>query len=84
MGKKIPFEVAEKIAAIQHGANDSIFISPNKYGYKVNINHPQIRPIYERYKRKIGCWILSDKERLDFEAFIIRKYIESKNNGGKK
>lgn len=84
MGKKIPFEAAERLAAVHHSENDPIFMNANKYGYKVNINHPKIRPIYERYKRKIGCQILSDRERLEFEAFIIRKYIEFKNNGGKK
>lgn len=85
MGKKIPFEVAERLAAVHHNSeNDPIFMDANKYGYKVKINHPKIRPIYERYKRKIGCQILSDRERLEFEAFIIRKYIEFKNNGGTK
>lgn len=30
--------------------NDSIFAASNKYGYKININHPKIKPLYERYK----------------------------------
>lgn len=85
MGKKMPFEAVERIVATKNlSENDSIFMSTNEYGYKIRINHPKIRPIYERYKRKIGCQILSDRERLEFEAFIIRKYIEYKNNGGAK
>jgi hypothetical protein len=59
--------------------NDSIYSQPNKYGYQININHPQIKPLYDAYKRKIKAIILSDKERLEFEK-IIFKMIERKNN----
>lgn len=58
--------------------NTSIFAKPNKYGYKININHPQIKPLYERYKSSIKAKILSDAERFDFERHIFaaleRKY----------
>lgn len=59
--------------------NESIYIAHNKYGYKININHPQIRPLYEAYKKKIGAMILSDDERFKFE-YVIMKMIERKNN----
>lgn len=55
--------------------NNSIYAKFNKYGYKININHPQIRPLYEKYKEKLGEVILSDKQRFEFEM-IIFKMIE--------
>ena len=44
----------------------------NPQGYKVNINHPAIRPFYERYKRWQGIppnSPLSDAERFEFEKY---------------
>lgn len=41
------------------------------YGYKINISHPQIRPLYDRYLRKLGTPILSDGQRHQFEALIM-------------
>lgn len=76
MGKKIFYEDALKLGGTTQ--NDSIFTPPNKYGYKININHPQIKPLYERYKSSIKAKILSDAERFDFERHIFaaleRKY----------
>lgn len=80
MGNKISWESAEK-CGIQ--STDRIICEPNKYDYKVNINHPKIRPLYERFKRIKKAVILSDQERFEFEAAIMRM-IESKrreNNG---
>lgn len=74
MGKRMSFETAEKLSRRDHSLDDSIFISENKYGYKINISHPKIKPLYERYKRKIGCNILSDSERFQFESIIIQMY----------
>lgn len=51
------------------------------YGYKVNINHPDIAPLYVRYKKwkKIPLWCpLSDKERLEFEQYIINSQKKEK------
>lgn len=76
MGKKIFYEDALKLGGTTQ--NNSIFAPPNKYGYKININHPQIKPLYERYKSSIKAKILSDAERFDFERHIFaaleRKY----------
>lgn len=59
---------------------DSILVPENKYGYKIAINHPLIRPLYERYKRKLGERILSDAQRLEFERIIIEKLKKGAKN----
>lgn len=78
MGKRMSFETAERLAKVNPDKDDSIFIFGNKYGYKVNISHPEIKPLYERYKRKIGCNILSDNERFQFESIIIQMYANKR------
>lgn len=60
--------------------NNSIYAPQNKYGYKISINHPKIRPLYEAYKKKINAIILSDEERFDFER-IIFKMLERTKKG---
>ena len=77
MGKKISRENAEK-CGLQ--TDDRIICEPNKYGYRVNINHPKIRPLYERFKRSKNAIILSDNERLEFENIIISKVKRSKKS----
>lgn len=47
----------------------------NPYGYKLNVNHPEILPLFNRYKRWKGVPInepISDSERLAFEALVIK------------
>ncbi len=78
MGKRIPYDQA--LAAAAAVPNDSIYARPNKYGYRININHPQIRPFYEHYKRHIGAIILSDAQRLHFESLIFKMAERSSNN----
>lgn len=70
MGKKISFEDAEKLGSLKK-KDDSIILPPNKYGYRVNINHPKIRPLYEHFKRKKNAIILSNAERFEFEIMIL-------------
>ncbi len=51
-----------------------MFCGLNKYGYKLNINHPFINKIYNRYKKANNLstrFPLSDSERLDFETATI-------------
>lgn len=74
MGNKVSWENAEK-CGLQ--TDNRIICEPNKYGYKVNINHPKIRPLYDRFKRIKKAVILSDQERFEFEAAVL-KMIESK------
>lgn len=50
---------------------ESIYAPDNKYGYKINITHPDIKPLYQRFKKWKGIadWCpLSDAERLEFET----------------
>lgn len=54
-----------------------IFIPPNQYGYQVNISHPLIKPLYDRFKvwKKIPPWCpLSDDERFEFENYIFKYF----------
>lgn len=69
MGHKISWEDSEKLG--MSGKHDSIYAPVNKYGYKIAVNHPKIKPLYERYKKKVGAIILSDKQRREFEHIII-------------
>lgn len=57
-----------------HTAETGTRLEHNPWGYKVNINHPQVRPIFERYLKQQGIppWCpLSDAERLQFEADFV-------------
>lgn len=76
MWKKIFYDDALKLGGIS--PNDSIYAKPNNYGYKLNVNHPQIQPLYERYKEHLGEKILSDRQRYTFESLIFQM-IERKN-----
>ena len=78
MGKKIPYDQALRLAKTT--PNNSIFAPPNKYGYKINIQHPKIRPLYERYKEKVGESILSDRQRRHFELLIFELIERRKHN----
>ena len=78
MGKKISWEDAEKLGASEK--HDSIYAKPNKYGYKIAINHPKIKPLYERFKDSKNARILSDKERFEFEAVIISAIQKRRND----
>lgn len=57
-------------------AETGVLLEHNPQGYRVNINHPTVRPLYERYKRwrHIPGWCpLSDTERREFENYILPK-----------
>lgn len=59
----------------------SIFIDDNPYGYRINVNHPKILPLYERYKKWKGISVnepLSDDERFEFEDIIIKQIERSR------
>ncbi len=61
------------------GKRDSIWNANNPYGYKINVNHPDVRPFYDYYKSKLGLKILSDSQRLTFETLFLRMQ-ERKNH----
>lgn len=71
MGKKMSWETAEKLAKRKN--NTSVFAPQNKYGYIINVNHPIIRPLYEKCKLKLNIMIMSDQQRHDFETIILKK-----------
>lgn len=82
MGNKISWEDSAKPGGTK--PNDSIFARPNKYGYRINIAHPKIRPLFERYCEKVGEKILSDAQRHHFEGLIYtmlarREKLEQSN-----
>ena len=78
MGKKIPYDQALSMARIS--PCDTIYAKNNPYGYKINVNHPKIRPLYERYKEKVGERILSDRQRRHFELIIFEMIERRKVN----
>ena len=59
-----------------------LLIFGNEYGYRLNINHEVIRPLYDKYKREVlntprAEFPISDRERIEFEdkliPYLIRK-----------
>ena len=60
----------------QKSGVSGMFLMFGKYDYLINISHPQILPLYFKYKEKkdIPTWCpLSDLERLDFEKAICNR-----------
>lgn len=78
MGKKIPFDQAEKFGL--KNKNDSIYCGENPYGYRYNVNHPQIRKFYDAFKNKYGILIPSDDERRRFEYAIDKMLKRGERN----
>lgn len=59
--------------------SNDIYTINNPYGYRFNINHPMIKPYYERYIRWKGIYgAPSDKERFEFEDYM-EKHIKKGN-----
>lgn len=71
MSKAMSIEMAAKLVACKND-NTSFFNPNNKYGYRININHPDIKEKYELFKKKRKAIILSDDERFEFEAAILK------------
>lgn len=56
--------------------SESPFAKPNKYNYRINVNHPVINKAYMDFKKFIGVSMaLSDKERMQFESCVLSKFI---------
>lgn len=52
----------------------SLYTQGNPYGYRLNLRHPLVQKLYDRYKERLGIsrsTPLSDSERLDFEERVI-------------
>lgn len=55
---------------------NGIYTTDNPYGYHININHPHIKPFYDRFKKWKGIvGAPSDKERFEFESYM-EKHIK--------
>lgn len=55
---------------------EPILIEDNPYGYRVNITHPAIAPLYERFRKWKGIprnQPMSDAERFEFEDYILKR-----------
>ena len=52
----------------------------NPYGYKLNVNHPRIRELYDRYKKWKGIdgRPPTDQERFEFESMIMKNRVLSR------
>lgn len=66
-------------------SKNTIYAPENKYGYRINMMHPKIEPLYKRYKKWKGIadWCpLSDAERLEFESYILKREVENEAKSG--
>ena len=60
---------------LEEQKEESIYCFNNPYGFHLNINHPKINELYRRYKAWKGYpphFPLSDKERREFESYILK------------
>lgn len=83
MGKKMPYDVAMQISRLK--TDGSIYTTNNPYGYKININHPAIYPLFVAYHKKIGVPLhihMTTEQRLKFEEAVM-KLLERKGYHGK-
>lgn len=64
---------------------DGIYTVDNPYGYKINVSHPQIRPLYERFKIWKGIptnFPPSEDQREEFEEYILGKVRKASGETG--
>ena len=83
MGKKMTWETAAKMSPVHDPSEPvSMLAKPNKYRYRLNIQHPLIGKMHDLYAAKVGEKILSDAQRMDFEnkaiIFLTNKGIAIK------
>ena len=55
---------------------EGFYASKNKYGFRLNINHPYINKLYLRFKASKGVGVnfpLNDTDRREFEIVIIER-----------
>ena len=53
---------------------NNIFCPINKYGYRLNVNHPMINDLLRRYKKWKNLRYndpLFDKQRFEFEDYVM-------------
>ena len=55
-------------------AETGVRLTANPWNYRVNVNHPRMRPLYERFKgwKGVPAWCpLVDEERREFEGWVL-------------
>lgn len=60
---------------------NDILAQNNHYGYRLDINHPIVNQLYNRYREWLkipATFPLSDNERFDFEDKAIKRLVENK------
>ena len=66
--------MSENMEKTANKAETSIYNVDNPYGYRLNVNHPRIKVLYERYmvwKGIIGR-PPTDAERFEFESMVLK------------
>lgn len=69
--------------------SQDMFLHNNPYGFKLNVYHPSLHPLYERYKNSKGLskrYPVGDAERIEFENYIFaywRKNYKFTGNEGR-
>ncbi len=59
-------------------AEAAMFLTNNKYGFRLNLNNARINELYRRYKAWKGLpqqMPLSDKQRHEFESYVLKENI---------
>lgn len=59
----------------------SVYIANCPYGYEINVNEPNITPLYFKYKEVHSIpphYPMSDRQRFDFESLIKRMIAAGK------
>lgn len=57
-----------------------LYAHGNPYGYRYNVNHPWVQPIYREYCRGIGArsgYPLTDLQRRGFDQYL-EEHIQKK------
>jgi len=78
MGNKMTWETASRLTKMK--PVESVWNENNPYGYKLNVNHPRIRPLYEQYIKEHGGQPLSDRERFAFETMVITRGLHKEGS----
>lgn len=62
----------------RNGEPVPIFLHGNRYGYRINVTHPDIEPYWMRWRETFGestHFPVSDECRLEFEKSFIRYFF---------
>lgn len=57
----------------------NVWASPNKWGYRFNINHPTVSRLYKEYQQQHGLDLripMTDAQRISFESELLQRMRE--------